>query len=209
MQLGNFQLEWQKLFSTFSSESNSLNKIFWELVVAYSENNRFYHNLLHIQDVLNIASILEPLAENFVAIQMAAWFHDIIYDSKAKDNEEKSAEYAFVSLCNLDIPSSVIDSVFSMIINTKNQAEPNTIDSQILLDADLSILGSDPLKYNAYAQAIRQEYSWVSDAEYRIGRTRVLKRFLQRDRIYFSDKAFQMLEIKARKNMNTEISNFY
>ena len=108
MQLGNFQLEWHKLFSSFSSESNSLNQIFWELVVVYSENNRFYHNLLHIQDVLNIASILEPLADNFVAIQMAAWFHDIIYDSKAKDNEEKSAEYAFVSLSYLDIPLSCL-----------------------------------------------------------------------------------------------------
>ena len=75
------------------------------------------------------------------------------------------------------------------------------------MDADLSILGSEQLKYNAYAQAIRQEYSWVSDAEYRIERKRVLKRFLQKDRIYFSDKAFQMLEMKARENMNTEISN--
>lgn len=207
MQLGEFQLQWQKLFLNFPSESNSVNKIFWDLVRAYSNNNRFYHNLLHIQDVLNIASLLEPLANKFVAIQMAVWFHDIIYDPKAKDNEEKSAEYAFVSLSNLNVPSSVINYVYSMILDTRNHADPSTIDSQILLDSDLSILGSDQSKYKVYARAIRQEYSWVSDAEYRIGRKRVLKSFLQRDRIYFSDKAFQMLEMKARENMNAEISN--
>ena len=207
MRLCELQLQWQKLFSNLPSKSNSVNKIFWDLVIAYSHNNRFYQNLLHIQDVLNIASLLEPFADNFVAIQMAAWFHDIIYDPKAKDNEEKSAEYAFVSLSNLNVPSSVINYVYSMILDTRNHADPSTIDSQILLDSDLSILGSDQSKYKVYARAIRQEYSWVSDAEYRIGRKRVLKGFLQRDRIYFSDKAFQMLEIKARENMNAEISN--
>ncbi|MBW4507685.1 MAG: hypothetical protein KME64_14395 [Scytonematopsis contorta HA4267-MV1] len=200
--------EWHKLFSLYQVEPASSQKIFDEIVAAYSSNERHYHNLLHIQQVLKTASILKPLAFNFPTIQIAIWFHDFVYDPKAKDNEEKSAEYAFIYFKNLNIPLSIINDVVNMILNTKNHyACPKDIDSQILIDSDLSILGSESLEYKAYARAIRLEYAWVSDTEYQIGRTKVLQKFLQRERIYFTEFAFKMFEFKARENINNEIFN--
>lgn len=208
MQLSNLESIWQKLFIPFQVEPALSNKIFLELVAAYSRSDRYYHNLRHIQQVLNVIRLLESLAENFSAIQIAAWFHDAVYDSQAHDNEEKSAAYADVYLKKLNIPISTINHAVKMIFNTKNHATTsNDIDSQILLDADLSILGSEESEYKTYAQAIRLEYSWVTDAKYRIGRKKVLESFLQRDRIYFTDHAFQMLELKARENIKAELSN--
>jgi predicted metal-dependent HD superfamily phosphohydrolase len=197
--------EWQKLFSPFKVESALSKNIFFEIVAAYSSNERYYHNLSHIQQTLKIANMLKPFADNFPAIQMALWFHDFVYDPKAKDNEEKSAEYAFVSLSNLQIPQTIITYVVNMILNTKNHdASSEDIDSQILIDSDLSILGSESSEYKAYAHAIRQEYSWVSDTEYQIGRTKVLQNFLERERIYFTEVAFQQMETKARDNLKAE-----
>ncbi|BAZ86821.1 hypothetical protein NIES806_30370 [Dolichospermum compactum NIES-806] len=42
------------------------------------------------------------------------------------------------------------------------------------------------MEYQAYSQAIRQEYAWVSELEYIIGRKQVLERFWQREKIYFT-----------------------
>jgi predicted metal-dependent HD superfamily phosphohydrolase len=209
MQLAELESRWQRLFTPFQSDQNSVKKIFFDLVTVYSSERRYYHNLLHIQHVLNIVSMLETLPNNFATVQMAAWFHDIIYDPKSKENEENSAEYAFAALSKLGIPLEMINHVASIILNTKNHhASLDDIDSQILLDADLSILGSEQLKYNAYAEAIRQEYSWLSDKEYQIGRKNILQTFLRKDRIYLTDKAFQILELKARENMKAELLNF-
>ncbi len=59
-------------------------------------------------------------------------------------------------------------------------------DSQVLLDADLAILATNQVLYGEYAHAIRQEYSWMAEADYITGRQQVLERFLQRSRIYFT-----------------------
>lgn len=206
--LSNLESIWQELFLPFQVELTLSNKIFLELVAAYSRSDHYYHNLLHIQQVLGIVNILEPLAQNLPDIQIAAWFHDVIYDSQANNNEERSAAYADTYLKKLKIPITTVNHVVRMILSTKNHiTTPDDIDNQILLDADLSILGSEESEYKKYAQAISLEYSWVADAEYRIGRKRVLESFLQRERLYFTDQAFQMLELKARANIKTELSN--
>ena len=208
MQLVDLKSRWQRLFVDFQVEITLTNQVFSEIVKLYSTDDRYYHNLLHIQRVLDVANTLKSLAINFTAIEMAAWFHDVIYDPQANDNEEKSAKFASDSLISFNIPQATIDRVVSLILQTKNHHAPlENIDSQILLDADLSILGAEELEYMAYAQAIRQEYFWLSETEYRVGRKRVLQDFLQRNRIYFTDKGCQMFELKARENIIAELSN--
>lgn len=182
------------------------NRVLLDLVNAYSSDRRFYHGLDHINNTLAIIATLESQAKNYPAIQLAAWFHDVIYNPKAKDNEEKSAEYAAKVLNRLNISPSTIDAVTRMILNTKHhQADPADIDSQILLDADLAILGENESNYQFYAKAIRREYGWLNGEEYCSGRLNVLKKFLQRPRIYFTDKMFEQCEAKARQNMLAEI----
>ena len=183
-------------------------KVFLDLVIAYSSASRIYHTLDHIQKVLKTIEQMRSLNLNLPTIQLAAWFHDVIYDSITKDNEENSAEYAEVVLSSLKIPKTTIAQVNNLILYTKNhQAAAADIDSQILLDADLAIFGSTESEYRDYAQAICQEYSWVSDAEYRFRRKEVLQNFLQRKRIYLTQHLFVNLEEKARQNLPAEIAD--
>ena len=182
-------------------------EVFFELVTAYSSADRFYHNLEHIYHVLETIEQMHSLSLNFPLIQLAAWFHDVIYDPKTKNNEEKSAEYAEAALNSLKIPKTKIETVTNLILSTKtHQALPTDIESQILVDADLAILGSSESEYRSYAQAIRQEYSWIPDADYRVGRKQVLQRFLQREKIYFTHQLFTALEDKARQNLQAEVA---
>jgi len=202
------------LLQPFQVSPRFSQKVFLDLVRAYSTVGRFYHTLEHIQLVLKVIEEIRRqstpqtlLVINLPAIQLAAWFHDVIYDSKSKDNEEKSAEYAAATLTRLGIPINTVECVKNLILHTKNHQAPSTdIDSQILLDADLAILGASELEYKTYAQGIRQEYAWVADELYRMIRIQVLQIFLQRERIYLTPQLFGKLEAKARLNLQAEIA---
>ena len=93
-----------------------------------------------------------------------------------------------------------------MILATKfHQLPDNNLTSKILLDSDLSILAESNLTYTEYSLAIRAEYSWVSEAAYRVKRKEVLQKFLQRKRLYFTDWMFERYEDVARQNLRREI----
>lgn len=199
---------WETLFQPFQVEPELKQKVFIDLVSAYSDVNRFYHNLEHVEKLVKTIEQMKSLSLNYISVQLAAWFHDVIYDPKTQDNEEKSAEYAESTLNRLKIPQIIIDRVKYLILTTKNhQALPSDIDSQILLDADLAILGATEWEYQAYAQAIRQEYSWMSDVDYQIGRQQVLYNFLQRERLYLTNYAYTNLEKQARHNLWVEATD--
>ncbi|MBG1265988.1 HD domain-containing protein [Nostoc sp. WHI] len=199
---------WQHTLKTFSVDQVAAEKAFNDLVTAYSTPGRCYHTLKHIDHVLSTIQILQGYTNNLAAVQLAGWFHDVVYDTQAQDNEERSADYAFALLSNLNIPESTITIVTRIILNTKDhQAAVDDCDSQVLLDADLAILATNPVQYPEYAHAIRQEYSWVAEAEYIIGRRQVLERFLQRSHIYFTPLMSEFAEPCARGNIQGEIQS--
>lgn len=200
-------LNWSKLLQIFDIHPTTIENTFNQIVVAYSSPNRFYHNLEHINHVLEVIQTLESQIQNINTIQFAAWYHDIIYDTKTKDNEEQSAEYALTVLSSLSIPSNIIQKVRFLILTTKNhQISTNDVEAQALLDADLAILGSRLCEYNKYAESIRQEYIWIPEVKYFTTRKQVLQKFLQRDNIYFTQLMQQEKEQAARNNLQREIA---
>lgn len=200
------QRSWEQLLQTFGIEQVKAQATFTTLADAYSSPGRIYHTLDHIQEVLEWIDRLRPYATDLPAIQLAAWFHDSIYDPHATDNEERSALYAQSFLSSLAIPSETLQAASQMILSTKTHwTEESQRDCQILLDADLAILGAPVERYDAYAQAIRQEYDWVPETSYRAGRVQVLQNFLQRARIYWTAPLYADLEEQARENIRREI----
>ena len=177
---------------------------FADLVARYGEPSRHYHTLDHIRAVLGHVDALWPDAP--LALELAAWLHDVVYDSRAADNEERSADYARALLPALGVAESTIDETARLILLTRShEADPDDRAGQILRDADLAILASDEATYDAYADAIRREYAWVPEPDYRAGRRRVLERFLARPRIFFTMEMIEA-EPQARANMAREIA---
>ncbi|MGB3656162.1 MAG: HD domain-containing protein [Rivularia sp. (in: cyanobacteria)] len=208
---------WDELLQSFDVNQAAAEKTFTQIVESYSSPNRYHHTLEHIDRVLEVIQILESQTQNLEpkTVKLAAWFHDIVYDTSSKDNEEKSAEYAVDVLSSLSIPSDVIKNVKRLILTTKNHQAKTCVtrsvkpeayrNAQVLLDADLAILGSNPNEYSKYTQAIRQEYIWVPEAEYIAARKQILQNFLQRENIYFTQLMQQTKEKTARNNLKTEI----
>lgn len=193
--------KWHDLLRAWAIDPMLADHTFEDVCKRYCEPGRFYHTLVHVQNVLETVEILGSHARNLNAVKLAAWLHDVIYDSRASDNEERSADYAG-RLCEwLSIPEGRI--LASLILKTKTHDAGDDADALVLLDADLAILGTGELAYQTYAQEIRQEYAWVPEADYRQGRRRVLEGFLSRPKIFHF---LSQLEDPARRNTAAEIS---
>ncbi|VEP13248.1 conserved hypothetical protein [Hyella patelloides LEGE 07179] len=198
---------WSDLLQELSVKDLKLgDEIFANLIQSYSEPIRHYHNLEHIQEILYLLQQVKDISQNIPVLRLSAWFHDYIYDPQAKDNEELSAIYAEQVLSKLNLDSQIIYLITQIIHSTKNhQPLIKEIDNLIFLDIDLAILGTNKARYFQYAQAIRQEYSHLDNRDYQSGRTKVLNRFLTKQRIYYTDYFHHRLETTARKNIQAEI----
>jgi predicted metal-dependent HD superfamily phosphohydrolase len=197
---------WLQLVLAFGVEAGPAWAAFTDLAERYSAPERHYHNLDHLADMLRIVDSLRDAAQDLAAVRFAVWFHDAVYDSRANDNEERSAVLALDTLRSFGVPEDTVVRTADLIQLTKTHlAAAPDVDGHILLDADLAILGADPVRYGEYAAAIRREYDWVPEKEYRAGRARVLRRFLERPRLYYTERLFASLETQARANLKGEI----
>lgn len=177
------------------------------LIDSYTEPGRYYHNLIHIATMLEMIGEEESNPDRYFELAPAVLFHDFIYDAQAKDNEEQSSEYAATCLPHYNVPKETIDIICELILCTKNhQILPNIPGSALMIDADLSILGSEPPLYDAYAKAIRKEYAFVPQDRYRKGRIEFLQRFLDQPTIYKTPRIEVSHGSQARANMEREIA---
>jgi predicted metal-dependent HD superfamily phosphohydrolase len=148
------------------------------------------------------------LVEDPNALHLAVWFHDAVYDSRAKDNERRSGELAVDLLGPIGVPAATIERVVQMIWATAHTSDgpPALRDTHVLLDADLAILGAAEERYARYAADIRKEYAWVPEADYRAGRSAVLTKFLALPRIYHTQILYEEGDARARANMRAELA---
>lgn len=182
-------------------DSTQADRTFEEACKHYAEPGRTYHTLDHIQTTLETVESIGSFARNLNSVKLATWLHDVIYDSKASDNEERSAAYAERLCKEFSIPDGEL--IASFIVKTKTHDAGDDLDAQVLLDADLAILGASEPIYRAYAEKIRQEYAWVPEADYRKGRRTVLQKFLSREKIFHF---LPDLERPARRTIAAEIA---
>lgn len=162
-----------------------------------AEPHRHYHDERHI------AAMLRAIPEGRATRELIAaiWLHDIVYDPRAADNEERSADQARRDLAGNGIDS---DAVVALILATKHH-RAETEDQRLLNDLDLGILGAPPSEYARYAEAIGREYAHVPAEAYRAGRARVLRGLLDVPAI-FHGREFKPLEAQARTNLAAEIA---
>lgn len=174
---------------------------FIQLTAAYHQNHRYYHDTNHIIHCLQQFDQAVHLARTPSEVEFAIWLHDAVYDPQASDNEEKSAEMANQILTAEGCETSVVQRVKKLILATRHDKTPETDDTRLLLDIDLSSLGHPPGQYDQYEAAIRKEYVWVPTDIYRQKRRQILTGFLNRPKIYHTEQFFNRYEAQARGNI--------
>ncbi|GAA3582111.1 hypothetical protein GCM10022395_33110 [Snuella lapsa] len=182
-----------------------IDELWNEIEKNYSGKNRHYHNLNHLEFMMKLAFEYKSELVDIDTLLFSVFYHDIVYNSKRSDNELKSAEIAKVRLKRLGLPSDRITKCHEQILATKEHGNDTESDTNFLVDFDLAILGDEHENYLDYTKKIRKEYSVYPDFFYNKGRKKVLRHFLEMDRIFKTNEFKMNFEEQARKNIRTEL----
>lgn len=176
----------------------------------YAEPQRAYHGWTHIKALLTLFVEVRDQLHDPQAVLYAILYHDAVYDPTRSDNEERSADLL------RDLRPGLLDEAVKaravrLVESTRQHALPEGLDGDeaadmaVFLDMDLSILASEPERFDAYERAIRTEYSHVPDELFRRGRACILSDFLQREQLFLSDWGRRRFETPARTNLRRSL----
>ena len=177
---------------------------FHEIIAAYSQPHRRYHGIGHLAALF---ALLDQHAQAApLPLHFALWWHDIVYEPQASDNEARSAALARARLVDLGAGNAAIETVDRLILATRNHWDaPPMGDGDYFLDADIAILGAPPSVYDRYAHDVRAEYSFA-DPVYRAGRSRFLASAIQRQPLFRKPEFETAYAAMARANMRRELA---
>jgi predicted metal-dependent HD superfamily phosphohydrolase len=197
------QVRWQRLCQSIHASGDAL-AWYERLRSAYSSPGRRYHNQRHIGECLAEFDGARALAKQPEAVEVALWFHDVVYDSTAADNEERSVEVANECLVSAG-RSDLAPTVAALIMATKLHNAKVGTDAALVVDVDLSILGQDERRFADYEAGIRAEYAWVAQNVFNAKRAEILQGFMKRQRIYSTEHFWRKYEVQARRNLEKAI----
>lgn len=172
-----------------------------DLLRRWSEPHRHYHDVRHLAQCL---TALGQLGCRDRVVELAAWFHDSVYDGVPGEDEERSAALAESSLGEL-ISADEVAEVSRLVRMTATHA-PVDARGALLSDADLSILGQIPGRYHVYVRDVRLDYAHVDDAAWRVGRAQVLRQLLAMEPLFRTTEGRDLWEGRARENLAAELA---
>ncbi len=172
---------------------------------AYGERHRYYHTHEHIDAMLKHFDSVYELAEHPAELELAIWFHDVIYKPFSTDNELKSAEWAKEFLLASDYNLAGAERVFKLIMATLHNGTMTCSDEKLIVDIDLTILGTPPSVYDQFERNVRQEYKLVPKFIFSKKRKQLLKSFLEQPSIYHHDYFKTRYENQARENLRRAV----
>lgn len=178
-----------------------------ELLAAYAGPGRSYHDQRHLAEVCErVEELSSDVACDRVAVLLAAWFHDGVYDGRP-GAEERSAQWAERALHELAVPPGTVAEVARLVRLTEtHRPADDDVDGCVLSDADLAILAAGPERYADYAASVRREYAHVPDDDFRAGRAAVLRDLLGKDHLFHTAYARERWEAAARANVEREVA---
>lgn len=198
--------QWSQLCDDLQLKRELCDSYWQEIYRHYGGAERHYHNLQHIEELLQWVTIYADKIVDKEILQLSIWYHDIIYVPGRKDNEAESAAFARQRLLNFDLSPDRIEKCCQQIIATQShQLLSEDTDLAYLLDFDLAILAKPWEDYQVYAQQIRKEFQAFPDSLYRAGRQQALQSFLARPSIYHTPALYDRWEKLARQNIQAEL----
>lgn len=166
----------------------------------YEEPHRRYHTLNHIRHCLSEFDQAAILMDDPDAVEMALWFHDVIYLPGAKDNELRSAEL-FREWSAAWTDSAFQKRVYDLIMVTTHRGRLYQRNEQFIADIDLSSFGLPWEAFERDGRLIRAECAEIADSEYYPGHLHFLLTLQARPTFFFTDFFQQRYEQVARENI--------
>jgi len=145
---------------------------------AWREPHRYYHTEIHLQkllaDVATLAQQGDLTQEEKETLQVVAFFHDWVYDIKARDNEEQSAQI-FMQYAHAHANALQIRDI---ILATKDHQANDKL-GRMFCALDMRIVTHSSLaELLTWDRQIFKEYQWLDYSFYKVARLQVLDKFI-------------------------------
>ena len=191
---------WDRLAPVLDGPSTPLRD---DLLQRWSEPQRVYHDLRHLAQCLEA---LDQLTDGVIrrTVLLAAWFHDAVYLGEPGADEKASAALAGELLSDV-LPAAEVREVERLVLATiRHDPEPGDPAAELLMDADLSVLGLIRGRYHIYARDVREEYARYDDEQFSRGRVQVIDDLLARQQLFRTERGRQLWQATARLNLAEE-----
>ncbi|KAJ1447957.1 hypothetical protein M885DRAFT_540893, partial [Pelagophyceae sp. CCMP2097] len=203
------EARWRGLSEALAVDAAVAARWWGELDAAYSAPSRHYHTLEHLDELLALVDAHRNAITDHAAVELAIFFHDIVYDAKdggGGENERRSAAafQTFQGQGLADWPQERAAKVAKWIELTwlHKATEDDGDDCRLFMDFDMAILAAAAPRYARYAADVRREFGHITSLAWCIGRARFLASAF--DAPFFSTPAFKSREADARRNAEAE-----
>lgn len=169
-----------------------------DLVRHYAEPTRHYHTMRHIGRCLHDLDGVRDAVPHPDAVELALWYHDVIYLPGAPDNEQRSADW-FRRWADSRIATD--QRICDMILATKHTQVPAETDARFAADIDLAMLGGQRARFRDDGARLRAERPDLDDETYARQERTLLANLLAQARIYHTDVFHRRCEARARRNL--------
>ena len=160
--IANFRINYLLKKYNINYDSNSL-------IADYNDSsNIHYHNWRHIEECIEQFVRVKKHIQNPDVVEMAIYFHDIVYRPQRADNEELSANF-FLNSAMQYYDIEFKQRVSNMIRATKWMGKNTPVawdnDLEIFHDIDFSIFAATWDRFVEYDDGITKEYSPYAEAK--------------------------------------------
>jgi predicted metal-dependent HD superfamily phosphohydrolase len=195
------------------------------------EGDRFYHGEAHLAQLwrthrsfATAEGMTAPGIETLIACAIA--YHDCVYDSRRRDNEERSAEIWMHASARSPLNEADRRWVAETILATRDHigyreraygayasgdekmAAASLRDRARIwaLDLDLTPLGGTVAAFERDTASLRREAKHLTDEEWAAGRLTSLRRLVETPRIFWSPTLAEVFEGPARANLLRQLN---
>lgn len=194
-----------------------------DVLARWQEPHRRYHAPWHLHGTLvahdQLVAELDVTGRPVTATltELALWYHDVIYDPAAADNEAASAHLLHqhgralhLDPGDLEYAGALIDATATHTLETANPGDEQHLrDLSVVLDADLATLALPAHLYDQATDLVRAEYAHVTDEQWAHGRSTIIRTFLTRPRLFHSSTTFaDHWDERARENLRRELHRY-
>jgi predicted metal-dependent HD superfamily phosphohydrolase len=173
--------------------------VYGELQSRYSAPYRRFHNLAHIRECMCRVDEVAALLVDPDAVELALWFHDVVYEVGAATNERRSAEM-FLAL-SPGARFAFRHRVCGLIMATRHVRSVHGNDRRFIVDIDLSGFGAPWDEFMRNGTCLREESAAVPDAEYHAAQARFLQCLQRRTHLFATEYFRDRYEAVARENL--------
>ena len=200
---GRFRALWQRCLVDGARDDSAA--IHQRLLHGYHEPQRFYHTLQHIEHCIFMFDECSALVDNPDALELAIWFHDVIYEPSASDNEARSAQL-YLQLSDgvhAETTRSLVDRLIMATLHLGCSLADG--DASYMVDIDLSSFGLPWDEFLRDSENLRREASHLDDAAYHQKARAFHHSLRSRERFFYTDFFAERLEARAHRNIERYI----